>query len=254
MPRTHLVIPDSNAHYEHHNRRAEKLGRLIFDLRPDVVIHMGDSADMPSLSAFDKGRKAAIGRTYRADIDAHLDFNERLWHTYKKNKKGMPETWFLEGNHEFRIKRAINVQPELEGTVGFKDLELQRWYDNVIEYDGNIPGVGVIDGVHYAHYFISGVKGLPVGGEHAATTLLTKKYGSCTAAHSHVADWSARTSITGKKLFGCVAGCYLDYHTEWAGDANKMWWRGIVIKRNVEDGVYSPQFVSLEEIEKQYPE
>jgi hypothetical protein len=51
---------------------------------------------------------------------------------------------------------------------------------------------------------------------------------------------------------GLSAGCYFDYEADWAGASNKLYWRGIVIKRNVEDGSYDPQFVSLDAIKKEY--
>jgi hypothetical protein len=81
LGKCHLVIPDPHAHFQHHNKRAEWLGKLILDIKPDAVINIGDTWDMPSLSHYDKGRKGFQGRTYRADIDAGIDFNDRLWST-----------------------------------------------------------------------------------------------------------------------------------------------------------------------------
>ena len=45
MSRTHLVIPDGHAHPDFHNKRAEWLGALIADVKPDVVINIGDVAE-----------------------------------------------------------------------------------------------------------------------------------------------------------------------------------------------------------------
>lgn len=126
MSRTHLVIPDQHAHYQHGNERADYLAKLIIDLKPDVVVNIGDSADMPSLSGYDKGKRSFQGRTYRADVDAHLDFQERLWAPVFRRKQKLPRTVFCEGNHEHRITRAIDLQPELEGAISFADLHLER--------------------------------------------------------------------------------------------------------------------------------
>jgi len=249
---THLIIPDTHAHYQHHNKRAEYLGHLINDIKPDVVIHLGDSADMPSLSGYDKGRKSFQGRTYRADIDAHLDFNDRLWSIVKSAKKRLPRRIFLVGNHEERINKAINMQPELEGAIGMQDLELERYYDEVIPYEGGTPGTIALDGIHYAHYHVSGLMGRPVGGEHPAYSLVTKRFTSCTAGHSHLADLCYRTSSDGRKIIGCVAGVYQDYDSDWAGNVNRLWWRGVVVKRNVSNGTYNPQFISLETLKREY--
>lgn len=250
--RTHLILPDQHAHPNFHNKRAEWAGRLIADIKPDVVINLGDTWDMPSLSSYDRGTKAFQGRNYRKDVDAGLDFNERLWHEVKKTKRKLPRRVMLIGNHEQRIKKAINLQPELEGAIDFADLELERYYDEVIEYNGRSPGVTNIDGISYAHFFISGVLGKSIGGTHPAFAILQKGHGSSTAGDLHLLSYDVQTGIGGKRLQGLVAGCYQDYDADWAGEANKLWWRGVVIKRNVDNGNYDPQFVSLASLKKEY--
>jgi len=248
----HLCIPDPHAHPNHDNSRADLLGKLIADLKPDVVINLGDNADMPSLASYDKGKRGYHGRTYAADINAHLDFQERMWRPIKKLKKKMPRSVFLEGNHENRIERALDASPELEGSISFNDLQLRDYYDDIIRYRGQTPGTIAIDGVHYAHYFVSGVMGRSISGEHPAYSLLTKEFVSCTQGHIHVMDFAERTSVDGRKIFGLVAGVYQDYDSEWAGEVNKLWWRGVVIKRNVQNGMYDPEFISLENLKRIY--
>jgi hypothetical protein len=164
----------------------------------------------------------------------------------------LPRTVFLEGNHEHRIHRAIDLQPELDGAIGYSDLNLSEWYDDIVLYEGTTPGHIEINGITYAHYFISGVAGRPVGGEHPATSLITKKLSSATQGHLHLADWSTRMSLTGNRIMGCFVGCYQDYMADWAGVISNLWWSGVVIKRNVENGCYDPEFVSLSRIRKEY--
>jgi len=252
MSKTHLIVPDQHAHYQFHNDRADWLGKLIKELRPDVVVNMGDAADMPSLSSYDKGTRAFQGRNYRKDIDAHLDFQDRMWHPIKRAKKKLPYSCILEGNHEHRIKRALNLSPELDGAISFDDLDFKRYYDEVIEYTGRTPGVHVVDSVHYAHFFVSGVMGRAISGEHPAYSLLTKEFVSCTQGHVHTADYSIRTTVGGRKINGLVCGVYQDYWADWAGEVNKLWWRGVVVKRNVEDGNYDLQFISMDSLRKEY--
>lgn len=47
-------------------------------------------------------------------------------------------------------------------------------------------------------------------------------------------------------------GCYQDYTNDWAGEMGKLWDRGILIKRNVENGSYDPEWISLASIKKEY--
>ena len=79
MTRDYLLIPDQHAHPDFNNNRADWLGKFILDRKPDVVVNMGDAADMPSLSAYDKGKASFHGMNYQRDIEAHLDFQDRLW-------------------------------------------------------------------------------------------------------------------------------------------------------------------------------
>lgn len=249
---THLVVPDPHAHPDFPNDRADWLGCLIADLKPDVVINLGDAADMPSLASYDKGKRSFHGKTYARDINAHLDFQERMWAPMKKLKKKMPRSIVFEGNHEERIERALDSAPELEGSVSFDDLDYRTYYDDIVRYDGQTPGILAVDGIHYAHYFITGVSGRNVSGEHPAYSLLTKEFDSCTCGHIHVLDFAERTKANGRKVYGLVAGVYQDYNADWAGKINDLWWRGVVIKRGVEDGCYDPEFVSLKRLKEIY--
>jgi len=250
--RTHLIIPDTHTHPKFHNKRADWLASLIIDLRPDVVIHMGDGPDMPSLCSYDRGKKGFQGRTYKADVESWLDFQDRMWAPVKQRKKKLPDKHYIEGNHDHRIYRAIEVQPELEGAIGIQDLQLNHYWDEITLYDGVTPGILLVDDINYAHYFVSGVMGKPIGGTYPAASLLNKQYGSCTAAHSHTLDYAVRTQVGGGKIQGLIAGCYQDYRSDWAGICNDLWWPGVVIKHNVEGGCYDPQFVSLEALRKEY--
>lgn len=171
----YLVIPDQHAHPEYHNERANWIGELIKETRPDVVVNMGDAADMSSLCSYDKGKKDFQGRTYRKDIDSHLDFQDRIWSTVRKSKKKLPRRIFLHGNHENRIAKTIQIQPELENTISFDDLDLETWYDTIVPYSGGTPGSIILDGIRFAHYLVSGSMGRPIGGEHHAHSLLTKR-------------------------------------------------------------------------------
>lgn len=252
MGRTHLIVPDSHAHPDHNNDRADWLGQLIADIKPDVLVHIGDAADMASLSLYDKGKRSFQGRNYKADINSHLEFQERMFAPIKRLKRKLPYSLFFIGNHEHRISRAIDLSPELDGAISLKDLQLKDYYDEVIDYDGSTPGVRTIDGVAYAHYFVGGIAGRPLGGIHAGYAIATKKFSSATCGHSHLFDTSVHVNLAGKSVIGTVVGCYQDYTNDWAGEVGKLWNRGVVVKRHVEDGGYDLQWIGLNSLKKEY--
>ena len=252
MSKTYLLLPDQHAVSYHDNARADWAAKLIIDIKPDVVINMGDAIDLESLSSYDKGKRSFHGKTYKKDLDAHLDFQERLWGPVKATKKKLPHRVILEGNHENRIERALDLSPELAGTIGFDDFLFDKYYDEVVRYDGGLPGIYKRDEILFAHFFPTGVSGRPIGGERPAHMLLAKNGISTVAAHSHTLDYATRRTVADKYLNGLVCGCYHEYIPPWAGSLGKFWQAGIPILRNVEDGRFDFQWISIEALKKEY--
>ena len=250
--KTILILPDSHAHYEHNNDRADWLSKLVIDIRPDIFVNMGDQFDMPSLSSYDKGKRSFHGKSYAKDIQAGLEFHDRLWGPVRATKKKMPYRIVLEGNHEQRIERALDLSPELAGTIGFNDYDFDSYYHEVVRYDGGTPGIIEIEDILFAHYFITGVSGRPIGGERPAHMLLAKNGHSCVAAHQHTFDFARRKTVSGRTLNGLVCGCFQDYVNDWAGNIGKMWEAGVCILRNVEEGNFDLQWISIEALKKEY--
>lgn len=207
---------------------------------------------MPSLASYDKGKKSFHGRSYALDISAGLEFSARLWDPVKRTKKKLPYRVFLIGNHEERIRRAVEATPELEGTIGYQDLELEQYYDTTVDYDGGTPGVIDIDGILYGHYLVSGISGRPLSGENPGYALLAKKFRSVTVGHSHLFDHTSRNVAGRGWINGLHAGCFIDYHSSWAGGSQDSWRSGVVVKRNVQDGNYDLEFISIERLSKEY--
>lgn len=255
MGKDYLIIGDQHSHPDHNNDRADWVGQLIKDRKPDVVVNIGDAWDLPSLSSFDKGKASFHGASYERDINAGLDFQDRVWHPMKKSKKKQPRRVFLEGNHCHRISKVLEYEPHLAGErygISYSNLQLADYYHDVVMYEGGTPGIITLDGISFAHFMVSGLMGRPIGGEHHAASLLQKNYSSCIVGHSHTADFAIRSGSNGKKIMGLVCGVYQDFDSGWAGNVNNLWWRGLVYLRNVEDGVYDPEFISIEALRKEY--
>ena len=251
--RTHLHICDRHASPELDLSYNDWIGGLIHDLRPDVVIDNGDGADMSSLCSYDKGTRDFHGRSYGADVASAVEANDRMWRLPRKSKKKLPRRVTTIGNHEYRVARALNLSPELEGAIGFNDLQLDTYYQDIVHYDGATPGVIEIDGLYYAHYLVSGILGRPISGEHQAYSLIAKQNASCVVGHSHILDFARRVGIDGRSRIGVVGGCATPHRPKFVGGAEKLWWRGVTILRNVDGtGGCEPEFVSLERLKEIY--
>jgi hypothetical protein len=154
-----------------------------------------------------------------------------------------------------RLKKVLEYQPELSGDrfgVSYKNYQLSDYHHEVVHYEGQTPGIYTRQGISFAHFLVSGLMGRPIGGEHHAASLLAKNHCSCVVAHSHTLDFSVRSSPTGNRIMGLVAGVYQDYKSPWAGNVSHLWWSGVVYLRGAEDGIYDPEFISLGALRGQY--
>jgi hypothetical protein len=162
------------------------------------------------------------------------------------NDQYHPEIHITLGNHEYRILRAIEMQRELDGTIGISDLgyEEHGWIVHPFLKPVNI------DGVLYAHFFTSGVKGLPVT---SARALVTKKHMSCTMGHVQKTDVDmSQLRADGKQIIALFSGiCYL-HDEEYLGEQGNNDKRQIWMCHEVEDGDYDLMQVSLKYLKKRY--
>jgi hypothetical protein len=251
----HLLIPDTQVKEGAPLEHLAALGNYIVAKRPDVIIHIGDHWDMPSLSSYDRGKKAMEGRRVLADIEAGKRAMEvlltPLWNLQAKqraNKKKVyqPRMEFCIGNHEERIARHVESNPELDGSLGYEDLCLDSFGWNVNPFLSPVT----IDGISYAHYFYNPLSGRPYGG--AINNKLNKVKSSFTMGHVQGLQIATETTNTGNKIWGLVAGSFYLHDETYKGPQGNDHFRGIVMKHNVKDGDYSPCIVDIHYLMEEY--
>lgn len=252
--KTHLVIPDSHAMPGVSNERYDLLAKYIVSIQPDVVIDLGDFADMASLCTHDAGTIHAEGRRLQDDIAVAKDARVRLTAPIRKEqarrkyKKWEPRLIALGGNHEQRVDRYVAENPELAGMLtqdvsGAGDLGWE-WYD----YTKPV----IVDGILYCHIIQGGPMGRPVGGANPGRSVLQRTHMSAIWGHTHTRTFYEETSPSGKRLIALNAGCFFDQHMGYAGEGNKAWWQGVVLLTEVEDGSFNPHFISMQYLKTIY--
>src|SRR5690606_41727456 len=100
----------------------------VVGVRPDSLVHIGDSWDRPSRSMHDgHGSMKWEGARYEDDVAAGNGAFARLCapleaeqarRLRRKIKRWQPRKVFCFGNHENRIYRAVNTAPKWAGTIG----------------------------------------------------------------------------------------------------------------------------------------
>ena len=248
----HLIIPDVQAKDGHDFTFLNYIGQYIVDQQPDVVVQIGDFADMESLSSYDKGKKSFEGRRYIKDIEATKQAMDSLLSPLrqynarnKKNKKKLyePRMVLTLGNHEERITRAVNLSPELDGLMKYDDLPYDDW-----EVHPFLQPV-IIDGVAYSHYFPTGVMGRPPA---TATAMVNKLHMSCIAGHQQGKQVAYGKRADGKSICAIVAGSYYLHDEDYMDQLSNRHWRGLLVLNDVKDGHFDEMFLSIEYLERKY--
>lgn len=254
--KTAIVWSCAHADPSASNERFDWLGSLIYDIKPDYVIDLGDGADMRSLNTFDtRYPQAVMAQNYQSDVESYNDSQERLRAKFKYHKKKRPHWVGFEGNHENRIKKAIAHDPRLEGEkygISFTHLQTDQWFDEYHEYANSAPSLFSYDGIIYGHYVASGNYGTAMSTKHHGFSLVEKLASSATVGHTHKFSYYYKGDARPVPLQGLVVGCFKGKDEGWAGQANHEWRKGVVIKRNICNGNYDLEWVSMERLKKEY--
>lgn len=250
----HIVIPDCQVKPGNNLAFLERIGKYIVDRKPDVIINIGDFADMPSLSSYDVGKKAFEGRRYKNDIEVTHKAMETLLgpineynNRAKKNKEKQykPKMILTYGNHENRINRVIDSDPKLDGTIDLSDLKYESYGWSTVPFLEPI----VVDGIAYCHYFTSGALGRPCV---SAQQQLAKKHMSVVAGHQQGFQIHTGHRGDGARLTSIIAGSCYEHDEDYMGPQGNKHWRGILEFNEVNNGEFDTIPVSLNYLERKY--
>jgi hypothetical protein len=243
-PRSHLVIPDMQlkpwAPIEH----CAWVGAYIADRRPNVVVNLGDMADMPSLNSHAAAEELEDS-TVLDDLAVVRDGVALLTREIRKPKGYRPELHITLGNHEGRLYRLVAESPKLRGIYGADPFGYIEHGWTVHDFLRPV----VIDGCAYSHFFPRGANGRITQsrrGAPSAATMAKREMKTSIAGHQQGLDMAVVHTGDGRTVWGIIAGsCYLhaeDYLTP-QGNAH---WRGVLVLHDVNDGAFDPMVVSMD--------
>lgn len=253
-PRRHIVIGDTQSKPGAPSDHMRWIAQAILEYRPDVVVHVGDHWDHPSLSRHEQpGSIPLEGARYQDDIAAGnasfaalsepIEAKVNALRT-KHRKRWDPELVYLMGNHDVRPDTVAKNDARLYGTVGSENCDTRGWHRQ--------PFLKplCIDGIWYSHYFPNPHSGKPIGGEVASR--LNKIGGSFVQGHEQGKREGNRLLSTGRTWYGLVLGsCYL-HREEYRGESGQRHWQGIAVLNDVVDGEYDLMTLSLRYLCRKY--
>lgn len=251
--KTLLIIPDCQTKPGEPTEHLGWLGRYILHVKPDIVVNLGDFFDLPSLSSYDKGTALIEGKRVTEDIDFSKDALKLITApTQKYNKKVQehkryePRLVFLLGNHEQRLERYVNANPELIGLLSYDNLGIreQGW-----ELHDFLKVVN-IEGILFSHYFANPMSGRPYTGR--SYSLLQRIGKSFVQGHRQELDYACRELVDGTRQFGLVAGAFYQHDEGYKGYQGNKHWRGVVVLHETQNGWGDAMFVSLDYLSRKY--
>ena len=149
------------------------------------------------------------------------------------------------GNHEYRIDRATEDDPKLEGIMTVDDLAYPAYGWNVTKFLQPIT----VAGISFCHYFPSGVMGRPIT---TARMLLNKLHMSAFAGHLQGRDIAYARRADGKELTAIISGSFYQHQEEYLSPFTNNHWRGFYMLSEAKDGSFDEMAVSINYLKRSF--
>jgi hypothetical protein len=253
-PKRIFVVPDTQVRPGVPLDHLDWIADSIVHYKPDVVIHIGDHWDFPSLSGHEEPGSAPLeGKRYADDLAVGNEAFARICKPMeeydamrRRNKQGKfdPRKIFITGNHETRADRVAQNNPKFIGTIGSDKCDVRGWerypFLSVVEVEGFLV----------SHYFQSSHSSRPIGG--TITNKLTKIGGSFIHGHVQGLDMGTKMMGSGRTWWGVSAGSCYTHREEYRGNQGQRHWRGVLVLNEVENGECCPMPLSLSYLCRKY--
>jgi len=163
----------------------------------------------------------------------------------KSATKYNPKLILTLGNHEDRIRRAIESDARLQGTISIKDLGYEKAGWKVHPFLEVIQ----IGGVHFSHFFPSGVMGRPCT---TARKIINTYHVSAVAGHQQGREVAYAKRGDGANITAIIAGSFYQHDEDYLTPMANKCWRGVLMLHETRDGQFDEMFVSLDFLKRRY--
>lgn len=252
-----LIFADAHVEPNQPLTRFEKCAKLIVDRKPDRIVQLGDFVSMSSISGWDMSKRLMMeGRRYQEDVEAgreainllfsELDCLQKRQRVHKQ-KLYSPKVLWMEGNHEDRLYRYLEQNPELDGALDLaQDLGLIARGIIPFQYRERV----VMNGVNYLHAPLAG-NNQPLSGLHIPHKALQKFNGHVVFGHYHrseIANIKRTDAETVQRAIICPS--FIGEHPHYLSvNAPAVIDRGVILLKQF-DGCDKPvvEEISMEEL------
>jgi predicted phosphodiesterase len=235
-----LVLPDLHIP-EHDPRTLKAVEKFMRDYPWDEIIYLGDFLDLSCISSHNKNNLRAIeGETVIKEVNAGNAILDRHHQILPNAKKVM-----VFGNHDYRLERYIDANPQLKGIMEFERLlklkergiKFVRYWDR-----GEVYRIGK---AAFGH-------GIFTGDNHAKQHV--DKYGD-NFFYGHIHTVAAASKVKmgdDKTVIAQCLGCLCKYRQYWMKGRPNHWIQAFGVFYFFPDGyfnyyvpmIYKHRFVS----------
>lgn len=245
-----IVIADTQVKAESNLSHLEALARYIWEYKPAHIVHIGDHFDFPSLNPYQKTGALLVDDLHsgRVALDLIMDYSRERVVKAKGKANYFPELHFCMGNHEERLTRYLNENPELVGMIDLEGIIKSAGW-NPYKYQQPLN----IDGIIFRHFLVNEFSGRPIGG--SIENKLNKSPYSFVHGHQQQFQFGRRQNIMGKPHFGVCAGAFYQEDEEYRKYENTeirgfVHLKHFINRYNWDD--FDVEFVSLERLLEDY--
>ncbi len=246
-----LLIPDVQDGPTRSKEHLKWCAKYIREKQFGVVIQIGDFGDFSSLSSYDRGKASAENKRLSKDWDSFRSAHDTLTAGWLHTGSYKPRLVYTEGNHENRIARYANDNPELAGTL-----------PNPVSYMRSAGWeaypflkVARVEGCLVSHYFPRTLTGSITSvsmkyGAANALNMVRANLASCIAGHSPGISWGVYPA-SNRSYHGLIAGSFYSHNESYLGPQQR-YWRGVVVLNQLESGEFDICPVSLKHLKERH--
>lgn len=242
----HFVISDMQVSEGTDTSYFNAISSEIIDRKPNVIILLGDFFDMKSL--YKITRDTFDGKKYKKDVEVGIQALEILMKPIlkeMKKTKWKPRLIFTVGNHEDRITRLCDNYKSLNGLVSLKDLELERFGFEVIDFLKPI----IIDDIAYCHYFTNGLMNTAI---QSTKLLVMRKLMNCVQGHRQEFSIHREVKADGTPIYGIFAGSSYMHNENYLGNQGNHYTRLVWALNDVKGKSFDPEQLLIARLVKKW--
>ena len=253
-----LPIGDCHVYEEDDLTRFHILGKFILDKKPTHIVFMGDFLTLNCLSNWDRNKRMRMeNKRYSLEVDVGNEALDAIFApvdkynkfmTKTKRKKYRPTIVYLEGNHENRLTRYLEVDPTFDGFVSVqKDLLLKKRKIIYVPYREYF----YINGIGFTHIPFNEAKEISGVDITKKASLVT--FDSVVFAHTHKLERSNWHKQGQKHLQQILSvGCYFQHHEDYVHGRVTRYWKGLVLLDNWKEGRFDIECHALSKLQREY--